>query len=68
MNEFHFLGAVFALLIIVMLAIRALAPRTTPWEQVHSGDLDMTPYKHARLAGSILIGLVLLIYALFASF
>ncbi|MFH1496847.1 MAG: solute:sodium symporter family transporter [Verrucomicrobiota bacterium] len=68
MNEFHFLGAVFAVLIVVMLAIRALAPRVTRWEQVHSGHLDMTPYKHARLVGCILIGLVLLIYAVFARF
>lgn len=68
LHEFHFLGIVFAGLIVMMLVIGQLAPRDEPWEQKHSGDVDMTPWKLAWPAGIALALVVLVIYASLADF
>ncbi len=68
MHEFHFLGAVFALLVITMLVIGRLRPLPTPWVQVDVKAVDLTPWRRARLTGVILLVLVFAIYALFADF
>jgi solute:Na+ symporter, SSS family len=68
MHEFHFLGAVFAGLILIMLVIGKLAPLKQEFIQQDVGAVDMTPWKHAKLGGGILLGLVLLIYIIFADF
>ncbi len=68
MHEFHFLGAVFALLVITMLVIGRLSPLPTPWVQVDVKAVDLTPWRRARLTGVILLVLVFAIYALFADF
>jgi SSS family solute:Na+ symporter len=65
-HEFHFLGVVFALLVIVMLAIGAAKPRPTPWELTSSNTIDMTPWKNAKWASLGLIAIVLAIYIGFA--
>lgn len=66
MNEFHFLGAVFATLIVLMLVIGRLAPRSEPWEHRYSGDVELTPWRWAWPAGLTLLAVVLTIYFLFA--
>jgi SSS family solute:Na+ symporter len=66
LHEFHFLGLVFALLVIVMLAIGAIAPRSKAWELASGNAIDMTPWKHAKLAGAFLVFSVLAIYIFFA--
>lgn len=68
MHEFHFLGAVFALLVAIMLLIGAVKPLPQAWEQSYSGDVEMTPWKYAIPTGVVLIILVLAIYAAFADF
>ena len=65
-HEFHFLGAVFALLIVLMLVIGAVRPLKTPWVQEDVGAVDMTPWKHKGKAGLVLVLIVLAIYAVFA--
>ncbi|MEY4245598.1 MAG: hypothetical protein RLZZ245_3183 [Verrucomicrobiota bacterium] len=65
-HEFHFLGVVFALLVIVMLAIGAAKPRSTPWELVSGNTIDMTPWKNAKWASLGLVVVVLAIYVAFA--
>ena len=65
-HEFHFLGAVFALLIAVMLVIGAVKPRETEWIQDDVKAVDMTPWRHAGKASIILAVIVLLIYVFFA--
>ena len=67
-HEFHFLGAVFALLIVLMLAIGAVKPLKTAWVQEDVGAVDMTPWKHKGKAGLVLVLIVLTIYAVFADF
>jgi SSS family solute:Na+ symporter len=68
MHEFQFLGLVFAYLVITMLIIGELRPRTTEWEQVDVKAVDMTPWKHAKLAAGILVAIVIAIYVIFADF
>ena len=65
-HEFHFLGGVFAFLVIVMLAIGAAKPRSTPWELTSRNTIDMTPWKNAKWASLGLIVVVLAIYIGFA--
>jgi SSS family solute:Na+ symporter len=66
MHEFHFLGAVFAVLIILMLISGMLAPLKTPWEHKHSGHVDLTPWKWAYPMGIGLAVAVLVLYIAFA--
>ncbi len=65
-HEFHFLGIVFAVLVVLMLAIGRLSPRSEPYEQQYSGDVDMTPWPWAKLAGAAIVLVVLSIYVYFA--
>ena len=68
MHEFHFLGIVFAYLVIFMLVMGELSPTAEEFVQEDVGAVDMTPWKHARLVGGVLAATVLLIYAVFADF
>jgi SSS family solute:Na+ symporter len=66
MHEFHFVAAVFVLLVAVMLVIGKLRPRATDWVQEDSGDVDLTPWKGAVPTGIVLVVLVVIMYASFA--
>ena len=66
LNEFHFLGIVFAYLVVLMLIIGELSPLKEEWRQVDVKAVDMTPWAHARKLGAILVLLVLTIYVVFA--
>ena len=68
MHAFHFQGAVFVLLVVVMLAIGAARPLPEAWQQRYSGDVEMTPWKYAKPMGIVLIIIVFMIYAVFADF
>ncbi len=66
MHEFHFVGAVFVLLVVLMIAWAVLRPRKEPFELVDSGQVDGTPWRYATPAGCLLVGTIVGIYALFA--
>ncbi len=66
MHEFHFLGLVFAYLVVLMLVIGELRPLDEEWRQKDVGAVDMTPWPHARKAGLVLLALVMAIYIVFA--
>ncbi|MBI1320260.1 MAG: solute:sodium symporter family transporter [Candidatus Hydrogenedens sp.] len=66
MHEFHFLGLVFAYLIVLMLVVGAIYPRETEWVQQDANAVDMTPWRYARPAGLALVAIVALIYIFFA--
>lgn len=68
MHEYHFLGLVFAYLVVLMLVIGELRPLAVEWRQEEAHAVDMTPWRHARLVGAILLLLVLAIYLVFADF
>ena len=67
-HEFHFLGIVFTYLVVMMLVIGERDPLKQEFEQEDVKAVDMTPWKHAKLSGVILLGIVLAIYVVFADF
>ncbi|MCX6938671.1 MAG: solute:sodium symporter family transporter [Verrucomicrobia bacterium] len=66
LHEFHFLGVIFALLVLMMLAIGAVRPRETAWELSSGNTIDLTPWKNAKWASLLLVLLVVGIYVMFA--
>jgi SSS family solute:Na+ symporter len=68
LNEFHFLGIVFSYLLVLMLVIGELSPLKEEFVQQDVKAVDMTPWKHARIVGAILLVIVTTIYVLFADF
>ena len=68
MHEFQFLGVVFTWLVMLMLVVGELAPRSEEFEQPEAKAVDMRPWRWAPAAGVALIVLVFLIYACFADF
>ena len=68
MHDFQFLGLVFSWLVILMLVVGELSPRETEFVQEDVGAVDMTPWRHARTAGLVLLVTVFVIYASFADF
>jgi len=68
MNEFHFLGAVFALLVVIMLVIGQMKPTAEAWVHEDAQAVNLNPWRHAKLSGALLIVAVFVIYAVFADF
>ncbi|MBT8442592.1 MAG: solute:sodium symporter family transporter, partial [Gammaproteobacteria bacterium] len=66
MHDYHFLGLVFAYLVVMMLVIGEIWPLREEWAQADVGAVDMTPWQHAGKAGLILVLLVVSIYVAFA--
>ena len=66
LHEFHFQGIVFAYLVIMMLVMGEIRPHVAASEHVEPAPIDMTPWRHARPAGLVLLALVLTIYIAFA--
>lgn len=67
-HEYHFLGAVFASLVALMLVIGAIKPLAEPWTQRYSGDVDLTPWRLAKPMAALLVVIVLSLYVIFADF
>jgi solute:Na+ symporter, SSS family len=68
MHEFHFLGVVFSYLVIMMLVIGELRPLEKEFVQEDVNAVDMTPWRHAKVSGGVLLAIVLAIYVIFADF
>lgn len=64
--EYHFLGAVFLLLIAYMLLWAKFAGLKAPFVQQDVKAVDMTSWKHAKYVGAALVLVVILIYVSFA--
>ncbi|TWU24969.1 putative symporter YidK [Novipirellula galeiformis] len=67
-HDFHFLGMVFAWLVVLMLVIGEVHPRETEFTQQDVGAVNMTPWRYATPAGIALIVIVIAIYTTFADF
>ena len=65
-HEFHFLGLVFASLLLLMWVWAKTAPLSEPWVQKASGAVELTPWKPAKIFGLILVLIVLSLYIWFA--
>ncbi len=68
LHDFHFLGGVFIFIFLLMLLLGSINPRETEFIQEDVKAVDMTPWKHAKLAALVLFLIVLAIYASFADF
>lgn len=68
MGDFHFVGAVFLLLVDGMLLYRLIAPRKTPFVQEDVKAVDLTPWRWAIPASVGLFLCIVAIYAFFADF
>ena len=68
MHEFHFLGLVFAYLVMLMLIIGEVSPTEHEFVQQDVKAVDMTPWKYAKHWGGVLVAIVILVYVVFADF
>ncbi|GEM_PF-20090 len=68
LHEFHFLGIVFAWLVILMFVIGEVRPTAEEFNQQDVGAVDMTPWRLAKPVGLGLIAIVFTIYGTFADF
>jgi len=67
-HEYHFLGLMFACLVLLMFIIRYCRPLPAPWQEVDVKAVDMTPWRFAVPSGIVLCILVAMIYFFFADF
>ena len=66
-SGFHYMGAVFASLLVLQFALGAAGmQRAEPYIQVDAELVDLTPWKPAPIVGGVLVGLALAIYVFFA--
>lgn len=65
-HGFHFIGIVFAILVVFLLVMGSVAPRATAWKIQTDNEIDLTPWKGAKWASAVLVLLVIGIYAAFA--
>ncbi|MHC5067407.1 MAG: solute:sodium symporter family transporter [Planctomycetota bacterium] len=65
-HNFHFLGLVFAGLVVLMLIIGKVKPLAEPWSHTPCDDVDMTPWRYAKPMAVVLVVVVLSIYIYFA--
>lgn len=68
LGGFHFLGVVFAFLVIMMLIWGKMAPCEKEWLQRDSGEVDLTPWPLAKPLAILLVSVTFLIYFIFADF
>lgn len=66
-SGYHFMGAVFAFLVILQLVLGKFMKRDTAYVQTDAKAVDLTPWKPAKLVGGIMIVSVLCLYLILAS-
>jgi len=61
-HDFHFIGMVFAALMLFQFIMSKATPRTGPWKQSPSGEVDLTPWKWTY---PLAIGIVLIVACIY---
>ena len=61
-SGYHFMGAVFAGLLLLQFILSRFLRRETDYVQQDAGAVDLTPWKFAPLTGGVLIAVVLALY------
>jgi len=64
----HVAGLNFVLIVSIMMLTRLIAPRTTPYEQVATGEVDIKPWPLALPVGITILVLIAVIYFGLAQF
>ncbi|WP_417291354.1 solute:sodium symporter family transporter [Corallibacter sp.] len=62
----HVMAILFVLNIIIMLIIGKLYPKTEAYEDVFTQEVDITPWKHAKTTGALIVIIVIAIYIYFS--
>ncbi len=62
----HFLALVFVVTVVLMLAISAVKPSTKVYAPIDVKVVDTTPWRHAKVIGTIIVTLTLGTYLFFA--
>lgn len=65
-SGFHYMGAVFVLLLLVQYVLGRVMTLPKPYVQKNAMAVDLTPWKHAKPVGFSLIGFVLFLYWVFS--
>lgn len=68
LHDFHFLGLVFAGLVVFQFIMSQISPLASPWVQRDSGDVDLTPWRWAKPVGIALVVFVIGLYVALADF
>lgn len=62
----HFLALVFVVTVLLMVGISAVKPSTKTYTPLDAHVVDMTPWRHAKIAGAVIVVLTLGTYWLLA--
>ena len=65
-NFLHILGLLLPIEVLGMLFISKFKPRESEFIHNYSGDVDITPWRHAKLAGAIAILVMAVVYTFFS--
>lgn len=65
-NFLHVMAILFVMNILIMLAIGKMKPRTEPYIQQYTEQVDITPWKYVNQVGIAITVIVIAIYAYFA--
>lgn len=61
----HLMGIIFLIIVVVMLIIGKLKPRTEDYVQVYTKQVDITPWKYMKPVGFVICAIVISIYIYF---
>ena len=67
-HGFHFLGIVFALLMIFQFVMSKVRPLPEDWEHHYTKEVDLTPWKWAKPVGFGIVAFVVILYLSLADF
>lgn len=67
-HDFHFQGVVFVLILVIMHVVSFFKPRESDWIQQDAKAVELTPWKHVKVACLGLFLVVMAIYTFFADF
>ena len=61
----HVMAILFVFNVLLMLLIGKLYPRKEHYEQVYTNQVDITPWKYAKISGIVVVAIVVWTYVYF---
>jgi SSS family solute:Na+ symporter len=68
MHWLHLAAINFVLITLIMVVMALVSPREQVYEQVYTGEVDITPWKGAKACGMIIVVLIALMYLAMSRF